>query len=155
MSKLLATPPLAALSRSDFKAWVTVSTRWSDNDVYGHVNNATYFSYFDTAVNNWLIDNKLLHINSTDVAQPVGLVVDNHCQYFAEIHYPQMLELGLRIEHLGNSSVRYGLGIFVLGDNPTAPAKAQAQFTHVYVNRDTRKPMPLPAPWRALLESLT
>lgn len=126
-------------------------TRWSDNDVYGHVNNVSYFSYFDTAVNQSLIQRGLLNFSGEDEAAPLGLVVSNQCQYYASVAFPQLLEIGIRVEHLGSSSVRYGLGVFVQGQPETA---AYGQFTHVYVNRSTRKPMPLPEPWRAELSSL-
>ena len=142
------TPPV----RSEFKHFLVLPTRWADNDVYGHVNNVTYFSYFDTAVNQWLMEQGLLSISPEgDADTPVGLVVSNQCQYYASLAFPQVLEIGLRVEHLGNSSVRYGLGVFAVGDTALA---AYGQFTHVYVHRSTRKPMPLPARWRLKLGEL-
>ena len=145
------------LLRDDFRAWITVPTRWADNDVYGHVNNAAYFGYFDTAVNTWLMQADLLAIGSSSdsslEAQPIGLVVANACQYFAPLHFPQVLNIGLRVAHLGNSSVQYALGVFVQNGSDTA--HAHGQFTHVYVNRHSRKPMPLPIAWRASLQVIS
>jgi acyl-CoA thioester hydrolase len=133
------------LSRAAFKTFITMPTRWSDNDVYGHVNNVTYYSYFDTAVNQWLIAAGLLDVHSIDEAKPVGLVVASSCQYFSSITFPQQLDIGLRIDHIGTSSVRYLLAVFA----QTAPlAAAVGEFTHVYVQRTTRKPMPLSDTWR-------
>ncbi len=126
-------------------------TRWADNDIYGHVNNVTYFSYFDTAVNQWLIKQGLLVLDSRDESLPLGLVVSNQCQYYSSVAFPQQLEVGLRVEHLGNSSVRYGLGVFVQGE---ATIAAYAQFTHVYVKRHTRQATPLPDAWRERLADL-
>lgn len=139
-------------SRHQFSVFQSMPTRWADNDVYGHVNNVTYFSYFDTAVNHWLISQGLLVMNSNDELMPLGLVVSNQCDYFAAVAFPQILEVGLLVEHIGNSSVRYGLGIFVHGDEAIA---AYGQFTHVYVNRHTRKPMALSAQWREKLLTLS
>lgn len=142
-----STPP----DRSAFATFITVPTRWADNDVYGHVNNMVYYSYFDTAVNQWLISAGLLDMGSPDATAPVGLVVANSCQFFSSVAFPQTLHLGLRVDHLGNSSVRYALGVFT----ENAPiASAVGEFTHVYVHRDTRKPMPLPQAWRTQLSSL-
>jgi acyl-CoA thioester hydrolase len=140
-----------SLPRSAFKAFISVPTRWADNDVYGHVNNVTYYSYFDTAVNQWLITAGLLDIHSTDEAQPVGLVVANSCQFFSSIAFPQKLSIGIRIEHMGNSSVRYVLGVFAEDSPSTA---AVGEFTHVYVHRASRKPMSLPSQWRTQLSTL-
>jgi acyl-CoA thioester hydrolase len=141
-----------ALNRTAFKAFIPMPTRWADNDVYGHVNNVTYYSYFDTAVNQWLINAGLLDLHSRDESQPVGLVVANSCQYFSSIAFPEQLSIGLRIDHIGNSSVRYVLGVFT--DNAPQTA-AVGEFTHVYVHRIRRTPMPLPNEWRNLLSTLT
>jgi acyl-CoA thioester hydrolase len=142
------TPP----SRTAFKTFISMPTRWADNDVYGHVNNVTYYSYFDTAVNQWLITCGLLDLHSVDVAQPVGLVVANSCQYFSSISFPQQLHIGLRIDHIGTSSVRYVLAVF----SENSPlAAAVGEFTHVYVQRKNRKPMPLSDAWRTQLLTLT
>lgn len=137
--------------RDAFKLFVPMPTRWADNDVYGHVNNVTYYSYFDTAVNQWLIASGLLDIHDQKATTPVGLVVANSCQFFASIAFPQALEVGIRIDHVGTSSVRYVLGIFA-ADAPMA--EAVGEFTHVYVDRLSRKPMPLPAEWRTIFSTL-
>ena len=125
-----------------------LGTRWSDNDVYGHVNNVVYYSYFDTAVNAFLIAQGVLDPRAGDV---IGLVVETGCRYFAPISFPEALSVGLGVERLGNSSVRYGVGIFREGED--APA-AQGQFVHVYVDRRTRRPVPLPTALRRVLESI-
>lgn len=137
--------------REDFKTFIAMPTRWADNDVYGHVNNVTYYSYFDTAVNQWLITAGLLNIHSIDENQPVGLVVANSCQYFSSIAFPQQLSIGLRIDHIGTSSVRYVLAVFAADADL---ACAIGEFTHVYVHRTSRKPMPLPDIWRTQLLTL-
>ena len=151
-----STPKATALKKSDFNTFITVQTRWADNDIYGHVNNATYYNYFDTAVNSWLIDQGLLSLHSQDIAEPIGLVVSNQCQFLASIYFPQTLSIGLRVEHLGNSAVRYGLAVFTPNDitpNDNVCA-ALAQFTHVYVNRVTRQPMALSEHWRKCLRTI-
>ena len=134
--------------RSAYRAWRTIPTRWADNDAYGHVNNVVHYSWFDTAVNAWLIEAGLLDIVMGD---PIGLVVETRCAYFAALSFPQTAEVGLGIERLGESSVTYRLGIFGQGSDRAA---AQGEFTHVYVDRSTRKPRPLPDEWRAKLETL-
>jgi acyl-CoA thioester hydrolase len=141
----------APLARDTFNTFITMPTRWADNDVYGHVNNVTYYSYFDTAVNQWLITQGLLDIHSADESLPVGLVVANRCQFFAALAFPQSLDIGLRIEHIGTSSVRFVLGVFAAN---TPMAAAVGEFTHVYVHRHSRKPMPLPAHWRSIFLTL-
>lgn len=122
------------LSRADYVYFSPVQTRWEDNDIYGHINNAVYYSYFDSAVNTYLIEQEAL--NPIDGEQ-VGLVVSSACDYFAELAYPQRLDVGLRVGHLGRSSVRYELAIFA--ENETHAA-AQGHFTHVFVDRVTRSP---------------
>jgi acyl-CoA thioester hydrolase len=144
-------PQSTAPSRSAFKLLMPMPTRWADNDAYGHVNNVAYYSYFDTAVNQWLIASGLLAIHSQDEAAPVGLVVANRCEFFSSLAFPQTLEVGLRIDHIGTSSVRYGLGIFA-ADAPLAAAAGE--FTHVYVQRSSRKPMALPTAWRNQFSTL-
>jgi acyl-CoA thioester hydrolase len=145
MSK--AAPP----TRDAFTRFIDMPTRWADNDVYGHVNNVTYYSYFDTAVNQWLIAQGLLDIHSTDETQPLGLVVANRCEFFASLAFPQLLNIGLRIDHIGTSSVRFVLGVFAAH----APlAAAVGEFTHVYVNRISRQAMPLPEHWRSTFLTL-
>jgi acyl-CoA thioester hydrolase len=128
--------------------WRTIPTRWADNDVYGHVNNVVHYAWFDTAVNAWLVEAGLLDIDHGD---PIGLVVETCCRYLAPLSFPQAAEVGIGIERLGTSSVTYRLGIFAEGQGNAA---AEGEFTHVYVDRVSRKPRPLPAEWRAKLEIL-
>lgn len=123
----------------------TITTRWMDNDVYGHVNNVQYYSYFDTVVNRYLISAGALDIHAGDV---IGLVVETHCNYFAPLSFPQDVVAGLRVAHLGGSSVRYEIGLFA-ADQPLAAACGH--FVHVYVDRGSRRPVPLPAALKAAL----
>jgi len=134
--------------RSDYQWWQSITTRWSDNDAYGHVNNAVYYHWFDTAVNNWLISTGLLDVVDGD---RIGLVVETNCRYARSVSYPEPVHIGLALITLGSSSVTYRMGVFVPG---TADAAAEALFTHVYVDRHSRRPTPLPAMWRERLESL-
>lgn len=126
-----------------------ISTRWMDNDAYGHINNVVYYSFFDTAVNRMLIERGVLDIHHGAV---IGLVVQTHCDYFKPLAFPQTVVVGVRVAHLGNSSVRYELGIFARGQSEPA---AQGHFVHVYVDRVSRKPVPLPAGLRDVLAALT
>ncbi|MCW2240120.1 acyl-CoA thioesterase [Azospirillum canadense] len=134
--------------RADYRHFLTIPTRWMDNDVYGHVNNVVYYSYFDTVVNRYLIDAGALEIETSPV---IGLVVETGCRYFAPITFPDRVDAGLRVARLGNSSVRYEVGLF-RNDDP-APA-ASGHFVHVYVDRETRRPVLLPDPLRAALTPL-
>ncbi len=134
--------------RADFTQFVPIGARWADNDIYGHVNNAVYYAYFDTAVNSLLMDAGALDLDTSEI---VGLVVANACDYFASIRFPDAIEVGVRVEHIGRSSVRYLLGVFRKGDNSAA---ARGSFTHVYVERATQTPVAIPAITRAFLESL-
>ena len=134
--------------RAVYKAWRTVSSRWSDNDSYRHINNVVFYEWFDTAVNVWLVEHGVLDIEN---GNPIGLVVETRCAYFAPLSFPQAVEVGIALERLGTSSVTYSIGIFAEGEEEAA---AQGEFTHVYVDRDTRRPMPLPNDWRHKLESL-
>ncbi len=136
-------------ARSDYRVWVPIQTRWHDNDIYGHVNNVVYYNWFDTAVNGWLLEAGLLDIENGD---PIGIVVETGCRYAFSVAFPQKIEIGFAVGKLGNSSVTYHLGVFVTGDEFAA---AEGHFTHVYVGRDSRRPMPLPDSWRAILEKLT
>jgi len=124
-------------TRSDYPHHLIIPTRWNDNDIYGHVNNAIYYLYFDTVVNRYLVDQGLLDIGKSET---VGLVVETSCAYFAPISFPQDVTAGLRVARLGNSSVRYEIGLFA-GDGQTAAA--QGHFVHVYVNEKTRTPVPI------------
>ena len=128
--------------REAYRAWRTLDTRWSDNDAYGHVNNVVYYAWFDTAVNAWLIDQGLLDVATGD---PIGLVVETGCRYAAPLAYPEPVEIGLAVERLGTSSVTYRLGVFA---KDAAHAAAEGHFTHVYVARDSRRPVALPQSWR-------
>ncbi|MEA1071038.1 thioesterase family protein [Sphingomonas sp. LY29] len=134
--------------RDQYRAFQTIATRWADNDAYGHVNNTIYYAWFDTAVNQWLIEHGLLDIAS---GNPIGLVVETGCSYFSSLAYPGDVEIGLAIDRLGTSSVTYRLGVFAAGAGEPA---AQGHFTHVYVDRDTRRPAAIPDVWRASLAAL-
>jgi acyl-CoA thioester hydrolase len=138
-------PPAA---RAEFPHFLALPTRWMDNDAYGHVNNVVYYSYFDTAVNRYLIDAGVLRIDSSPV---IGLVVETGCRYHRPVSFPDAIEVGVRVAHLGTSSVRYELGIFRQGEDT---ASAEGHFIHVYVDRQTRAPTPLPADMRAALQSI-
>jgi acyl-CoA thioester hydrolase len=135
-------------SLSDYKHFLAIPTRWSDNDVYGHINNAVYYLYFDTVVNDFLIQKDLLDIESSDI---IGLVVKTNCDYFAPASFPDVIKAGLRVSHIGNSSVTYEIGLF---RNDEEEACAQGQFTHVYVDKRFRRPVELSDEMRAALEIL-
>ena len=135
-------------SRGEFAHFLALPTRWMDNDAYGHVNNVVYYSFFDTAVNRFLIDRGVLRIDASPV---IGLVVETGCRYHRPLAFPDAVEVGIRVAHLGTSSVRYELGIFRQGEDLAA---AEGHFVHVYVDRDTRAPTPLPADLRAALETI-
>ena len=134
--------------RSAYRVWRTIPTRWADNDAYGHVNNVVHYAWFDTAVNAWLVEAGLLDVEQGD---PIGLVVETSCRYFSALSFPEVAEIGLAVERLGTSSVTYRIGIFAEGQDRAA---AEGEFTHVYVDRLSRKPKPLPAAWRSKLEEL-
>lgn len=134
--------------RDAYRHFTTITTRWADNDAYGHVNNTIYYAWFDTVVNQWLVGEGLLDIDHGD---PIGLVVETGCRYFAPLSYPGDIEVGLAVDRLGNSSVTYRLGVFAKGSEQPA---AEGHFTHVYVGRDSRRPQSLPDAWREKLDSL-
>lgn len=138
----------ASRPRSAYKAWRTIPTRWADNDAYGHVNNVVFYAWFDTAVNAWLVEAGLLDIER---GNPIGLVAETRCAYLAGLAFPQQVEVGLAVERLGTSSVTYRLGVFASGQDAAA---AEGEFTHVYVDRQSRKPTALPEEWRLKLEAL-
>jgi acyl-CoA thioester hydrolase len=138
----------APLTRADFPYFLEITTRWMDNDVYGHVNNVVYYSFFDTVVNRYLIDNGALDFRDGKV---IGLVVETQCNYFKPVAYPDRITAALAVEHLGNSSVRYRLAVFSNDDNDAA---AQGHFVHVYVDRATNRPVPLPDALRKALERI-
>jgi len=125
-----------------------ITTRWMDNDVYGHVNNVVYYSYFDTVINTWLIDHAGLDIHN---GAQIGLCAESHCSFKAPIEFPQIVEAGLRVEKLGRSSVRYGIGLFVAGLPEPA---AEGYFIHVFVDRETRKSLAIGDAMRAALTTL-
>ncbi|MEL6978400.1 MAG: thioesterase family protein [Pseudomonadota bacterium] len=134
--------------RSAYPHLQRLTTRWRDNDVYGHMNNVVYYEYFDTVVNAWLIERGLLEIETSPV---IGLVVETACSYFAPLGFPDDVTAGLRVARIGGSSVTYEIGLF----RGAAPeAAAQGRFTHVYVDRATRRPTPLAEPMRAALGAL-
>ena len=135
-------------TRGSYRHATTITTRWADNDAYGHVNNTIYYAWFDTAVNEWLIANGLLDIAHGD---PIGLVVETGCRYFAPLEYPGSVEIHLGVENLGSSSVTYRLGVFAPGAEKPA---AEGYFTHVYVDRASRRPVALPDVWRTKLENI-
>ncbi|MFM6986988.1 MAG: acyl-CoA thioesterase [Hydrogenophaga sp.] len=141
-------PRPQAQQRDDYRVFRSIGTRWMDNDVYGHVNNVVYYSWFDTAVNAWLIDQGALDIHAGEV---IGLVIETQCNYFAPLAFPQTIEAGLRVAHLGRSSVRYEVGLFAQGEPLAA---ACGHFVHVYVDRQTRRPVPLPEKLKATLETI-
>jgi acyl-CoA thioester hydrolase len=127
---------------------LAIQTRWKDNDVYGHVNNAEYYSYFDTAINAWLIREGGLDIERGPI---IGLCVESHCEYHSALTFPDQIEVGLRVGKLGKSSVRYELAIFLAGEDEVT---AEGHFVHVFVDRETRKPTSIPEPIRGALERL-
>ena len=138
----------APLARAAYPHFLRIETRWADNDVYGHVNNAAYYAFFDTAVNRLLLDRGLLHLARSPT---FGVVVETGCRYHRPLAFPEPVDAGVRVVRLGNSSVRYELGLFRDGEDDPA---ASGHFVHVYVDRGTRKPVPIPAEVRAALQTL-
>ena len=136
------------LTRKDFGFFLPITTRWMDNDIYGHVNNVTYYSYFDTVANTYLIEQGGLDIHNGDT---IGFVVNSHCNYHDAVTSPEKIEGALRVNRLGNSSVEYGIGIFKEGSDE---ASANGTFTHVFVKRENQRPTPIPEQLRAALEKL-
>jgi acyl-CoA thioester hydrolase len=134
--------------RSAYKAFRTISTRWMENDAYGHVNNVVYYSWFDTVVNAHLIEQGALDVQHGDT---IGLVIETQCNYFSPVEFPQTVEAGLRVARIGRSSVRYEVGLFVQGAPMTA---AKGHFIHVYVDRAQRRPTDLPTKLKSVLEAL-
>ncbi|HEX8217041.1 MAG TPA: thioesterase family protein [Allosphingosinicella sp.] len=134
--------------RETYRSWREIGTRWSDNDAYGHVNNTVYYQWFDTAVNAWLIEAGMLDVAMGD---PIGLVVETGCRFAAPLSYPEPVDVGLAVERVGQSSVRYALGVFA---KASGEAAAEGYFVHVYVDRETRRPVPLPEDWRRKLAEI-
>ncbi len=135
-------------SRGDYRHFQPITTRWMDNDLYGHVNNVTYYSYFDTVVNTYLIEHGGLDIHDGSI---VGFVVNSNCTYRRGVAFPDRIEAGLKVDRLGNSSVQYGVGIFLEGDDEIC---AFGQFVHVFVDRAKNAPVSIPADIRDALERL-
>ncbi|MDG0972456.1 MAG: thioesterase family protein [Porticoccaceae bacterium] len=134
--------------RTSYPYFTDITTRWMDNDIYGHVNNVVYYSYFDSVANKYLIEEGGLDIHSSDI---IGFVVASSCQYRSPIAYPQAIEAGFRVNKLGNSSVEYGIAIFQQGQ---ATASAEGAFTHVFVDRASAKSVAIPASLRQALEAV-
>ena len=134
--------------RDRYRYFLEIPTRWMDNDVYGHVNNVVYYSYFDTVVNGYLISSGSLDIERSPI---IGLVVETQCRFFKPITFPDIVHAGVRVARLGNSSVRYEIGLF---RNEEGAAAAQGHFVHVYVDRETRRPAGLPQQMRQALEKI-
>lgn len=135
-------------TRADFRVFRPLQTRWMDNDSYGHVNNVVYYSYFDTAVNGWLME---ATGQDTRLLPAIGVVAETSCRFFSEISFPDTLDAGLRIERLGKSSIVYRLGLF---RGAAEAACAAGRFVHVYVDAVTRKPVPIPEAIRAAAATL-
>ena len=135
-------------SRSDFKWFIDLQSRWMDNDAYGHINNVIYYAWFDTAVNRFLVDNELLDYQNDTVH---GIVIESKCTYLKEFSYPDVAQAGLKLQRLGNTSVAYDIGLFHVGDDDAA---ALGYLVHVYVDTQTRQPVRVPDTVRAGIEAL-
>lgn len=142
------TPDFPPAGRAAYPVFLPMTTRWRDDDVYGHMNNVVYYEYFDTAVNQWLKESGALPVPGGPV---IGLVAETACRYRASVGFPDRLELGLSALRVGRSSVTYGIGLFRAGE---AEAAALCRYVHVYVDAETRRPTPIPAPMRAALAAL-
>lgn len=135
-------------NREAFKTFKQITTRWMDNDVYGHVNNVVYYSFFDTAVNQYLMEAGVLDLEG---GETIGLVVETGCTYFSSVQFPQKIEVGIRVKHIGRSSVRYEVGIFLEDRSTTS---AIGYFVHVYVDQQSRKPVALPTKLLGAVEEI-
>jgi acyl-CoA thioester hydrolase len=144
----MAEQPQAELTSDDFPVLWPVDTRWADNDMFGHLNNAVYYQLFDTAINAWINTSTGLDPLATPA---LGIVAESGCRYFSELHFPEGLVIGLAVTRLGRSSVTYQLGVFRSKDR--APITALGHWVHVYVDRTTRKSVPIPDDVRALLST--
>jgi len=140
--------PAEQESRDAYLHFHPIQTRWNDNDVYGHVNNVVYYAYFDTAVNMFLVEQGGFDPHGGDA---IGICPETHCNYHKPVAYPDALDAGLRVGSLGNSSVRYEIGIFITGEQMPA---ANGYFVHVFVDRETRKPVPIPSSIRRALATI-
>jgi acyl-CoA thioester hydrolase len=136
------------VSAGDYPHRLAIPTRWNDNDVYGHVNNVEYYAFFDTVINAWLIAEGGLDIHGGEV---IGLCAESHCEFHGALAFPETVEAGLRVGHLGRSSVRYEIALF--GEHAAEPA-ATGWFVHVFVDRAQRRPVEIPPPLRTALERL-
>ena len=134
--------------RADYRFFRTLQTRWADNDMYGHMNNVVHYALFDTAINGWLVEAGLLDPSG---GETVGLVVETGCRYFREMAFPDVVTAGIGVTRIGNSSVTYQIALFRGADEEAA---AQGHFTHVYVDRASRRPRPLPEQWRTALKEI-
>jgi acyl-CoA thioester hydrolase len=146
VSAMADTPPE---TRADYRHFLSITTRWMDNDVYGHVNNVIYYAYFDTVINRYLITEASLDIERSAT---IGLCVESHCKYLRAVAFPDEIEAGLRVANVGRTSVRYEIGIFTRGVDDIA---AHGWFVHVFVDRTTRRPASIPEPLRAALDKIT
>ena len=135
-------------NRSDYNYFSKMNTRWNDNDIYGHLNNVIYYELFDTAVNKWLIKNNLIDIKN---GNNIGLIVQSGCNYFSSFEYPEDIDAGIRVTKIGNSSVRYEVGLFKPSDDL---ASADGFFIHVYVNRGSNKPITLDYEFKKKLDTI-
>lgn len=136
-------------TRSEFKVWRKMTTRWADNDAYGHVNNTVYYEWFDSAVNAWMVENGMLDIGN---GEPIALVVETRCTYASPLAFPEPIEIGLAVAELGRSSIRYRIGIFAEAGETAA---AEGEFVHVVVDRSSRRPVEIPLDWRGKLEAIS
>jgi acyl-CoA thioester hydrolase len=144
----MSTERLAVGRRAEYRHFLALQTRWMDNDLYGHVNNVFYYAYFDTLLNRYLIDRGGLDIHEGKV---IGIAVETMCRFHKSFAYPEAIDGGLRIGKLGRSSVRYEIGLFAPGEDL---ARAEGHFVHVFVERGSQKPTPIPAAIRAALEAI-
>jgi acyl-CoA thioester hydrolase len=152
MTSFSAGPPDSdGLTSRDFPVLWPVLTRWADNDMFGHLNNAVYYQLFDTAINGWIQTNVELDPVATTVQ---GIVAESGCRYFSELHFPERLVVGLAVTRLGRSSVTYRLGIFRAAEEPQ-PVAALGHWVHVYIDRTSRRPVPIPDAIRSLLSTAT
>ena len=135
-------------NRSDYNVFSKMNTRWNDNDIYGHLNNVIYYELFDTAVNKWLIKNNLIDIKN---GNNIGLIVQSGCNYFSSFEYPEDIDAGIRVTKIGNSSVRYEVGLFKSNDDL---ASADGFFIHVYVDRVSNKPINLDYEFKKKLDTI-
>ena len=142
-----AEPSTPTGHRADYRAFRPITTRWMDNDAFAHVNNVTYYSYFDTAVTGWLAERTLIGLHDG----PMWMVAETQCRFLGEVAFPDLVTVGMRIGRLGTSSVRYELAVF---RNDNGEAAAEGHFVHVHVDRATRRPAPIPDAIRATLSHL-